>query len=90
MAQGTAPIETVVNLTFLNNSGADSYGFKLTDGISGLEAEIGNLTVDMTSQVSKDAFAASINLAATGQTDSSISGAANFLQTFLIPVGLEH
>ena len=79
LAQGTAPTETVVNLTFLNNSGADSYGFKLTDGISGLEAEIGNLTVDMTSQVSKDAFAASINLAAaTGQTDSSISGAANF------------
>ena len=39
--------------------------------VSGLTAEVTGLTVDMTSQVSKDAFAASLNLsAASGQTDS--------------------
>ena len=75
LAQGTAPTNTVVNLEFLNNSGADTYTFKVVDGVSGLTAEVANLTVDMTSQVSKDAFAASLNLnAASGQTDSTITG----------------
>ena len=75
LAQGTAPTNTVVNLEFLNNSGADAYTFKVVDGVSGLTAEVASLTVDMTSQVSKDAFAASLNLsAASGQTDSTITG----------------
>ena len=47
----------------------------MVDGISGLTAQVTTLTVDMTSQVSKDAFAASLNLsAASGQTDSVITG----------------
>jgi flagellin len=75
LAQGTAPTNTVVNLEFLNNSGADAYTFKVVDGVSGLTAEVAALTVDMTSQVSKDAFAASLNLSASsGQTDSTITG----------------
>ena len=75
VAQGTAPTQTVVNLGFLNNSGADTYSFKIVDGISGLTAEVSNLTVDMTSQVSKDAFVASLNLSGqSGQTDSTITG----------------
>ena len=46
----------------------------------GLTAEVAALTVDMTSQVSKDAFAASLNLSGqTGQTDSTItSSVTNF------------
>ena len=75
VAQGTAPTNTVVNLQFLNNSGSDTYSFTLVDGITGLSAQVTGITVDMTSQVSKDAFAASLNLsAATGQTDSIITG----------------
>ena len=75
VAQGTAPTETVVNLDFLNNSGSDAYSFTFVDGITGLSAQVTTLTVDMTSQVSKDAFAASLNLsAASGQTDSVITG----------------
>ena len=78
MAQGTAPTETVVNLSFLNNSGSDAYTFKVIDGVSGLTAEVSGLTVDMTSQVSKDAFAASINLsAASGQTDSTVTSSVS-------------
>ena len=49
------------------------------DGISGLTAQVTTLTVDMTSQVSKDAFAASLNLsAASGQTDSIVTANAAF------------
>ena len=35
VAQGTAPTNTAVNLSFLNNSGSDAYSFTLVDGISG-------------------------------------------------------
>ncbi len=79
VAQGTAPTNTVVNLQFLNNSGSDAYSFTFVDGISGLTGQVTGLTVDMTSQVSKDAFAASLNLSfASGQTDSSVNAAAAF------------
>ena len=79
IAQGTAPTNTVVNLKFLNNSGSDAYTFKVVDGITGLTAEVSQLTVDMTSQVSKDAFAASFNLSAqSGQIDSTITSSTNF------------
>ncbi|MDA9719134.1 flagellin [Betaproteobacteria bacterium] len=79
VAQGTAPTNTVVNLKFLNNSGSDAYTFKVVDGITGLTAEVSQLTVDMTSQVSKDAFAASFNLSAqSGQIDSTITSSTNF------------
>ena len=64
----------------MNNSGSDAYSFTFVDGITGLTAQVTTLTVDMTSQVSKDAFAASLNLsAASGQTDSTItSSISNF------------
>ena len=79
VAQGTAPTNTVVNLDFLNNSGSDAYSFTFVDGISGLTGQVTGLTVDMTSQVSKDAFAASLNLSfASGQTDSSVNAAAAY------------
>ena len=76
VAQGTAPEHTVVDLQFLNNSGSDAYTFKLVDGVSGLTGgEVVMNLVDMTSQVSKDAFVASLNLSSqTGQTDSVVTG----------------
>ena len=88
--------QTVVNLQFLNNSGSDAYTFKLVDGVSGLTAEVAALTVDMTSQVSKDAFVASLNLSGqTGQTDSVITGsttnfsAVEMLSISQVPLILE-
>ena len=59
-AAGTSAVQTVVNLEFLNNSGKDAYSFRVTDSNSGLSAAISNLTVDLTNQVSKDAFAAAL------------------------------
>ena len=81
-AKGTEAIQTVVNLEFLNNSGSDAYSFKVVDSNSGLTAEVTTLTVDMTNSVSKDAFVAAINLsAATGQTDTTVTGANAFSST---------
>jgi flagellin len=78
-AKGTDAVQTVVNLEFLNNSGTDAYGFNIVDSLSGLTAAVANLTVDMTNSVSKDAFVAALNLsAATGQTDTTITGAAAY------------
>ena len=62
VAQGTAPTDTVVNPQLSIRS--DTYSFTLVDGITGLSAQVTGITVDMTSQVSKDAFAASLNLSA--------------------------
>ena len=54
--------------------------FKVTDSVSGLTAEVSNLTVDMTNQVSKDAFVAALNLSgATGQTDTVVTAANGFI-----------
>ena len=81
-ATGTSAVQTVVNLEFLNNSGKDAYSFRVTDSNSGLSAAISNLTVDLTNQVSKDAFAAALNLSgATGQTDTIVTGANNYSST---------
>ena len=81
-AAGTSAVQTVVNLEFLNNSGKDAYSFRITDSNSGLSAAISNLTVDLTNQVSKDAFAAALNLSgATGQTDTIVTGANNYSST---------
>jgi flagellin len=81
-AKGTEAVQTVVNLEFLNNSGQDAYVFKITDSNSGLTAEVATLTVDMTNSVSKDAFVAALNLsAATGQTDTVVTGANSFSST---------
>ena len=78
-AAGTAAVQTVVNLEFLNNSGQDAYTFKVVDSNSGLTAQVTGLTVDMTNSVSKDAFEAALNLSsATGQTDTTITGANAF------------
>ena len=78
-AKGTDAVQTVVNLEFLNNSGSDAYGFNIVDSLSGLTASVSNLTVDMTNNVSKDAFVNALNLsAATGQTDTTITGAAAY------------
>ena len=66
----------------MNNSGHDAYTFKVTDSNSGLTAEIAALTVDMTNSVSKDAFVAALNLsAASGQTDTVVTGANAFSST---------
>jgi len=66
-AKGTNAVQTVVNLQFLNNSGSDTYSFKILDSNSGLTAEVSSVALDMTNSVSKDAFVASLNLsAATG------------------------
>ena len=81
-AKGTEAVQTVVNLEFQNNSGSDAYTFKVVDSNSGLTAEVSNLTVDMTNSVSKDAFVSAINLsAATGQTDTTVTGANAFSAT---------
>ena len=78
-AKGTDAVQTVVNLEFLNNSGSDAYKFEIVDSLSGLTAAVSGLTVDMTNSVSKDAFVAALNLsAATGQTDTTITGAAAY------------
>ena len=62
----------------------------MVDGITGLTAQVTGITVDMTSQVSKDAFAASLNLsAASGQTDSTITGSTtNFSAEILVTLDL--
>ena len=81
-AAGTPAVQTVVNLEFLNNSGSDAYTFTVVDSNSGLQASVSGLTVDMTNSVSKEAFEAAINLsAATGQTDTVITGANSFSST---------
>ena len=81
-AKGTEAVQTVVNLEFLNNSGQDAYTFKVVDSNSGLTSEVTGLTVDMTNSVSKDAFEAALNLSsATGQTDTTITGANAFSST---------
>ena len=81
-AAGTSAVQTVVNLEFLNNSGSDAYTFTVVDSNSGLTAQVTGLTVDMTNSVSKDAFVDAINLsAATGQTDTTITGANAFSST---------
>ncbi len=78
-AEGTPAVQTVVNLEFLNNSGSDAYTFNIVDNLSGLQASVSGLTVDMTNSVSKDAFVAALNLsAATGQTDTAITGANTY------------
>ncbi|OUV02954.1 MAG: hypothetical protein CBC42_05465 [Betaproteobacteria bacterium TMED82] len=77
--EGTAAVKTVVNLEFLNNSGTDAYTFTVVDNLSGLQASVAGLTVDMTNSVSKDAFVAALNLsAATGQTDTAVTGATTY------------
>ncbi|MDA9690089.1 flagellin [Betaproteobacteria bacterium] len=81
-AKGTNAVQTVVNLQFLNNSGSDTYSFKILDSNSGLTAEVSSVALDMTNSVSKDAFVASLNLsAATGQTDTVVTGANAFSST---------
>ena len=78
-AEGTAPTKTEVNLEFLNSSGTDNYSFKLVDDISGLTAQVTDLTVDMTNQLSKDAFVSALSLSGqTAQTDTIASGSTNF------------
>ncbi len=78
-AEGTAPTKTEVNLEFLNSSGTDNYSFKLIDDISGLTAQVTDLTVDMTNQLSKDAFLSALSLSGqTAQTDTIASGSTNF------------
>ncbi|OUV02953.1 MAG: hypothetical protein CBC42_05460 [Betaproteobacteria bacterium TMED82] len=79
LVEGTAADKTVVNLDFLNNgqngtSGSDVYSFTVVDDISGLSASLANATVDLTQQLSKDAFLAKLTLAAsTAQTDTRVT-----------------
>lgn len=77
--EGTAPTKTEVHLEFLNNSGTDGYTFKLIDDISGITAQVSNLSVDMTNNLSKEAFVSALNLSGqTAQTDTIASGSTNF------------
>ncbi|MFL2656730.1 MAG: flagellin [Burkholderiaceae bacterium] len=78
-AEGTPPTKTSVNLEFLNSSGTDNYSFTIVDDISGLTSQVTDLTVDMTNNLSKDAFVAALNLSGqTAQTDTIASGSTNF------------
>ena len=78
-AEGTPPTKTSVNLEFLNSSGTDNYSFTIVDDISGLTSQVTDLTVDLTNNLSKDAFVAALNLSGqTAQTDTIASGSTNF------------
>ncbi|MEY2789923.1 MAG: hypothetical protein RL295_87, partial [Pseudomonadota bacterium] len=62
VAKGTAPTKTVVNMEFLaNGTTTGTYGFTLTDTITGIATTINAQTVDMTNEVSKAAFAEAVN-----------------------------
>jgi flagellin len=75
---GVASTPTVVSLEFDPASSSDAtYAFHLQDSVSGISAEITTSTVDMTNQLSKDAFVDKINLAlAEAQANTSITSSA--------------
>jgi len=82
VAQGVAPEETVVKLEF-HSSG--SYSFALKDSVTGLEltaASVGSLSVDLTSQLSKDYFVEQINEKLRDvQGNASVTGSRQPLPT---------
>ena len=75
VAQGVAPDNTVVKLGFYSSG---SYSFALKDSVTGLEmsaTDMGTMTVDLTSQLSKDYFVERINeKLADAQGDTSVTG----------------
>jgi len=75
---GVASTPTVVSLEFDPASSSDAtYAFHLQDSVSGISAAITTSTVDMTNQLSKDAFVDKINLAlAEAQANTSITSSA--------------
>ena len=81
-AQGVAPEETVVKLEF-HSSGI--YNFGLKDSVTGLEmttANMASMTVDLTSQLSKDYFVERINEALQdAQGDTTVTGSRVWTST---------
>jgi len=82
VAQGVAPDNTVVKLGF-HSSG--SYTFALKDSVTGLEmtaADMGTMTVDLTSKLSKDYFVERINeKLADAQGDTAVTGSRVWTST---------
>ena len=72
--KGQAATPTVVSLEFASS---DTYSFTLTDSLTGIETPISNATVDLTNNLSKQAFADKINEALRdAQADTKITGSA--------------
>ncbi len=82
VAQGVAPDNTVVKLEFQSSG---TYSFALKDSVTGLEmaaADMGSMTVDLTSQLSKDYFVERINeKLADAQGDTAVSGSRVWTST---------
>lgn len=82
VAQGVAPDNTVVKLGFYSSG---SYSFALKDSVTGLEmsaTDMGTMTVDLTSQLSKDYFVERINeKLADAQGDTSVTGSRVWTST---------
>jgi len=75
-ASGTAPTQTVVNMKFLA-TGQATYGSTLKDSTTGLSTIINGQTVDMSNEVSKQAFADAVNEALQDKrTDTTVTGTA--------------
>jgi len=85
VAQGVAPEETVVKLEFQSSG---SYQFALKDSVTGLEmgtADMGSLSVDLTSQLSKDYFVEQINEKLRDvQGNTTVTGSRIFASTTTI------
>lgn len=76
-ASGTAPTKTVVNMKFLASAQA-TYGFTLKDSITGISTTIDAQTVDMSNDVSKQAFADAVNEALQdARSNTSVTGTSN-------------
>lgn len=72
---GVASTPTVVSLEFASS---DAYTFTLTDNVTGIRTAISAVTVDMTSQLSKDNFVDQINeKLADAQANTSVTGKVN-------------
>jgi len=82
VAQGVAPDDTVVKLGFYSSG---SYSFALKDSVTGLEmsaTDMGTMTVDLTSQLSKDYFVERINeKLADAQGDTTVTGSRVWTST---------
>jgi len=78
VAKGTAPTKTVVNMEFLSNgTTSGTYSFILKDSITGIQTTFQSTTVDMTNEVSKAAFAESLNEALQdARSNTSVTGTA--------------
>ncbi len=73
--KGEAATPTVVSLEFASS---DTYSFTLTDSLTGISTSISNAEVNLTNNLSKQAFADKINEALRdAQADTSVTGSTN-------------